>query len=554
MKRGSKGDALSRRNFLRMAAAFTAVSSGTLGASPARRETSGRASLRRRAERHLRRACQIRLEAAQEQRGRGIPQQSNNGDENRYPNKIASFTKTLPHNKLGEVDAPAYQALVDALDSEDLGRLAKLELAGSTRLANPQASYAFSLEGLDPVQTFVAPPPSFASAEIAGEAAELYWQALTRDVPFNEYDTDSLIARASNELSRLTDFRGPKHHGKVTPATLFRGPTASDLVGPYISQFLWKEIVFGPIQLFQKIRTYFADHDYLVTYDEWLNIQNGAAGRKPQLGTHRYVRNGRDLSAYVQTDFSYQAFVNAALILFSMQGTTDATKSYRGAPYDAGNPYRGIRNQSTFVTFGQAHALDLVARVTSAALKACWYHKWLIHRRMRPEEFGGRVHNHKTGAAEYPIHDDLLRSEALEATHGKHGTYLLPQAYPEGCPTHPAYPAGHAAIAGACVTVLKAYFDESFPIDDPVVASADGLTLTPYRGPELTVGGELNKLAGNVAIGRDTAGVHWRSDGIEGLKLGEEVAISVLRDQRRCYPETFAGWSLTRFDGSRIVV
>src|SRR5436309_532933 len=120
-------------------------------------------------------------------------------------------------------------------------------------------------------------------------------------------------------------------------------------------------------------------------------------------------------------------------------------------------------------------------------------------------------------------------------------------AYPEGSPLHPAYPAGHAAIAGACATVLKAFFQTSFVIPHLVEASADGLVLLPYRGPDLTVGGELNKLASNIALGRDTAGVHWRSDGIEGIKLGEAVAIGILRDLRATYHEDFPGFALTKF-------
>jgi len=116
-------------------------------------------------------------------------------------------------------------------------------------------------------------------------------------------------------------------------------------------------------------------------------------------------------------------------------------------------------------------------------------------------------------------------------------------AYPEGCPTHPAYPAGHATIAGAGITVLKAFFKKAFPIPQPQVATDDGLALVDYSGT-LTVGGELNKLASNIAIGRDMAGVHWRSDGIEGLKLCEAVAISMLTDLRATYQEHFSGFSL----------
>jgi hypothetical protein len=109
-------------------------------------------------------------------------------------------------------------------------------------------------------------------------------------------------------------------------------------------------------------------------------------------------------------------------------------------------------------------------------------------------------------------------------------------------------------IAGACVTALKACLDESHEIPEPVVASADGLTLEPYRGPALTVGGELDKLAGNIAFGRDFAGIHYRSDGSEGLKLGEAVAIAVLEEMHLTGNELFAGFSLRRFDGTRVSV
>jgi hypothetical protein len=132
----------------------------------------------------------------------------------------------------------------------------------------------------------------------------------------------------------------------------------------------------------------------------------------------------------------------------------------------------------------------------------------------------------------------------------KNGTWLLPQGNPEGCPLHPAYPAGHALIAGACTTVLKAFFDETFPVDDPVLVSADGLSVKPYVGPTLTVGGELNKLASNVAFGRNMLGIHWRSDGSEGLRMGEEVALALLAEMRACFAEDFGGFSLTRFDGT----
>jgi len=100
-------------------------------------------------------------------------------------------------------------------------------------------------------------------------------------------------------------------------------------------------------------------------------------------------------------------------------------------------------------------------------------------------------------------------------------------------------------------------FDENFIVANPVVSNPGGRQLVPYRGLDadsLTVGGELNKLASNVAAGRNLAGIHWRSDGVESLKLGEAVALSVLRDQRRTYTEDFASLPFTKFDGTPITV
>jgi hypothetical protein len=109
-------------------------------------------------------------------------------------------------------------------------------------------------------------------------------------------------------------------------------------------------------------------------------------------------------------------------------------------------------------------------------------------------------------------------------------------------------------VAGACVTVLKAWYEETFVLPAPVVASADGQTLLPYSGSALTVGSELNKLATNVAMGRMLEGLHWRSDGIEALKLGEAVASGILADERGTFNESFGGFSLTKFDGTTVTV
>jgi hypothetical protein len=186
-------------------------------------------------------------------------------------------------------------------------------------------------------------------------------------------------------------------------------------------------------------------------------------------------------------------------------------------------------------------------------------------RRLRPEEFGALVHKQLGGVPghtfDYPINQEILRINGtpptvLDQIRAKFSSYLLPQAFPEGSPIHPAYPSGHATIAGACVTILKAFFKEDFPIPKPVQANSTGTNLidaTNFDGSPLTeelkVGNELNKLASNIAIGRDIAGVHWRSDYTQGLLLGEQVAISILKDQEETYLEKYC-ISFHKFDGT----
>lgn len=456
------------------------------------------------------------------------------------------FSKGLPHNELGEVEVNAYKALLFALKSGYPEDFEAVPLGGVTKLANPQAAYAFELVGPDSHHLGIPASPEFSSAQTAGEMAEVYWHTLARDVSFVDYDTSPIIQAAAEDLSRFTDFRGPKMKGEVTSKTLFRGDTPGDLQGPYISQFLWLEIPFGATTVVQKYRTTVAGDDHLTQYEDWLYAQNGLALKTQSRfdPAPRYIRNGRDLGEWVHRDFSCQGPLGAGLILMGF-GPKALSPS---------NPYAYSKTQGGFGTFGSPVIVDFVSRSSRPALLAAWYQKWLKYNRLRPEEFAGRVHNLLSGKAKYPIHSELLNSPVLSSIFNQYHNYLLPLAYPEGCPTHPAYPAGHACIAGAGVTMLKAFFQEDFVIPNPVVASTDGLSLAPYSGPPLTIGGELNKLAANIALGRDFAGVHWRSDGIEGLKLGEAVAIGILQDYSHTYNENFKGFTFTKFDGTKITI
>jgi len=144
----------------------------------------------------------------------------------------------LPHNQLGEVNLNAYRALIRALSTGDPDEFEFIPLGGVAKLVNPQAAYAFNLAGPDSHHLSITPPPALSGAEIASEMAEVYWQALTRDVPYADFDTNPLTLTAASDLSGFSVFLGPKVNGVVTPGTLFRGNVPGALIGPYISQFL----------------------------------------------------------------------------------------------------------------------------------------------------------------------------------------------------------------------------------------------------------------------------------------------------------------------------
>ena len=102
--------------------------------------------------------------------------------------------------------------------------------------------------------------------------------------------------------------------------------------------------------------------------------------------------------------------------------------------------------------------------------------------------------------------------------------------------------------------VLKACFDNQMLLPSCVEPSEDGLSLHPCANYSPLIGDEINKLTANIALGRDWAGIHYRSDSVAGLQLGEEVGISILQDLALTYSESFPGFSFNRFDGTRIHV
>jgi membrane-associated phospholipid phosphatase len=502
---------------------------------------------------------EIRLEAARSEAAIPIPKQITNQNEQNYPNFIGNFSKGLPHNSIGEVNRSAYLSFLNAVSQGTAAAFETVPLGGNVLLVNPLAGLAFDLEGTDSHQLAIPAFPSVSSRKLAAQAVELYWMALCRDLNFTDYGSSPLAQAAAAELSSLPGFTGPRSGGLVTPQTLFRGFTAADVIGPYVSQLLLSPFSYGPYAVNGKMSMYLPGTDYMTDQASWLAVQNGQGpfAQNEVDPVPRYIRNGRDYAMFVHTDplgGLFMSFYNAGMVLFQ-----------NGAPPNPGNPYRDYQKQSSFGTFGVPFFLGMMGEVAARAFKAAWYAKWFVHRALRPEAFGGLVHMTKSGQAHYPLQRDVLNSVAVANIFAQNPhTYFLPQAFPEGSPQHPSYPEGHATMAGACATILKAAFDGSvlyteLPRNGAIVtASPDGTALVPYTGSDagqITVNGEINKLASNIGQARDFAGIHWRSDADYGMLLGEAVALSILSDQSNNYPgENFKEFTITKFDETTVTV
>jgi hypothetical protein len=495
---------------------------------------------------------EIRIDAANAERAVATPHHPTNGDENRYPDKCGTYTKGLPHDTFGRVDLNAFQSFIAALNSGKPADFEDIILGGARKLTNPQSGLCFDMEGTDSHQFAVPPAPAIASAAYGTELVELYWGSLLRDVPFTQYGSNSLAAQAAQEITGLPDYAGPRDSSnQVTPGLLFRGAFPGETVGPYISQFFIQPTSLGAQPISQQQVTYLPDIDYMFDFGSWLTVQNGGStGHTNQLDPQlRYEHTGRDLAAWTHVDVLYQGYFVAFLVLAGMS-----------APPNPGCPYNDSHTQVGFATFGGPCASGMLGEVAYRALERSWYQKWFVHRRTRPEGGGGlvdRIINGHGSNISCTLNNNLLNSQAVQRSHGKYGSYLLSQAFPEGSPTHPSYPTGHGVVAGACITILKFFFDGNHVIPDPMVPTDDGTHLVSYSGPDagqITVNGELNKLAHNVSFGHGIhAGIHYRSDTDSSMILGEATALSILRDQAQTFNEKFTV-HLTKFDGTTATI
>lgn len=508
------------------------------------------------------------------------------------------------------------------------------KVAGVRAWESQAAGLLLDLEGPDAQSVTMPPAPTLDSDELCAEMAEIYLMALLRDTHFSQFRDESLGEQCAVErdkdchcvetdVDEAIDIMGDldwfntgccdlnddqrgrqRSQAHLTPQTVFRGVAPGDDIGPYLSQFLLignagingcdsaytinnngqfaeSFIAYGALRIDQKTRFAKPCKDYMTTFENWVDVQNGADLRGLELyvanPSQRFITTPRDLATYVHYDALYEAYLNACLILLGM-----------GAPFDPGLPFQApdvFDKQQGFASFGGPHILTLVTEVATRALKAVRHQKFNIHRRLRPEALAGLIDRQKSGGLSADALQELAPVEKIATRLQDVGLlnrvkdynqfqnqaadragdasaagdrYLLPMAFPEGSPMHPSYGAGHATVAGACVTILKAFFDTGWNLVDgagnPIAfePNCDGSELIALNLTEpLTVEGELNKIAANIAIGRDWAGVHYFTDYIESLRMGEQIALGILEEQRLCYNENFT-MTVPLFDGSTV--
>lgn len=570
-------------------------------------------------------ARRIRDDASHFAEHREHPTHQANGDEQRYgaAHYPMNFTKGLDHDETTGLvkEKSHFQEFRNAIDAGRIDAFtSKVPVPRNEprrQWEAPTAGTSFDLQGPDAQSVTMAPAPELCSHELAFEMAEVYELALLRDTPLLAFDQgggpgSGALNASLGRLNALPyaqkkfDRRPRKtdEAGTITRQTAFRGSSPGVEIGPYLSQFLIigsKDqagstdvsdglINFGALSINQKVLTAKSGEDHMQKWDDWLRVQRGYdvnnGGPGQTLGGRRFIYTPRDLATYVHYDALYEAYLNACLLLLDMKAPFDpafANLSGMRDIFDGPGATMVAPNAGGFALYGGPHILTLVTEVATRALKAVRFQKFNNHLRARPEVLAARIEKHETIDCQYPatcgaftklykeIHptvEEICNFNA-GAPNGGDATALLPMAFAEGSPMHPTYGAGHATVAGACVTILKAFFDTgaiyaqkpsgdvgfvtdttgAVPKQFEVIDSGNTLDLRDVENCPLTLEGELNKLAANISIGRNMAGVHFFSDYYDSLRMGEKIALGVLEEQAMCYPTDEFVMSVPTFDG-----
>lgn len=457
------------------------------------------------------------------------------------------FSKGLIHDAKGFAPKEALDALMTVIRSDGEGiEDLKQYLGSSQKLIGLQTCNSYWVLGSDP-HRFSALPGYVQGDSTTNvcEMLEVYEKALHRDISFKTIaaGTSPETQRALATMNAYLDvYRGPK---PITPQSLFRGLGVDELKGPYVSQFLVQPLSLNGASVAQKYPVELDSKDS-IQKAHFLDIQRGIIQGPPNFsGDKKYIYSPRVLGSYVHNDPMYSAYFNAALIMYQ-----------NGFEF----AHSGLSASTAWTDFGAPDGLATLAHAALGALRVAWYNKWYNFLKLRPEMMAYRIEQILEGELTgFPLD---IRGQTVAHVRATQGNALLMLQYPEGSPRHPSFPAGHAVVAGACVTVLKAFMKThtsdgkalAWPLD--ALESLDGSSLSTTDKTGMTIVGELNKLASNIAIGRNMAGVHYRQDGDDGIRVGEAFAIEYLRTKLREYATVQLGleqgWRLQKFNGDFI--
>ena len=169
-----------------------------------------------------------------------------------------------------------------------------------------------------------------------------------------------------------------------------------------------------------------------------------------------YLHDGRGLASYTHDDVLYQAYFIAYLVLSSLN-----------VPLNPGNPYRDSQKPKRLCDIRPARYRGDFDRCGGRGPEGRLVSKMVGPSAASSRSSGGAiVHLAKTGAGgtQGQVSNTALQSQAVHPSFTTNHSYLLSQAFPEGSPTHPAYPTGHGTVGGACITALKFFYDGTYKI------------------------------------------------------------------------------------------
>ena len=243
-----------------------------------------------------------------------------------------------------------------------------------------------------------------------------------------------------------------------------------------------------PIDYTSKFRKYMPWVDYMTNRNEFIRIQNWLNPIDSIIENGAwYIETPRDLIAVVHKDLPQERAINIYFWLIKLWA----------------KPKFGW-----FISNGPIWIADVVNTTVKKAMQQTRYRKYKYNR-IRPEEVAWLFEFRDTltwevkkrvdkNYFEYTTRPEIANSKV------KYGTYLLPQAYPEGSPLHPDYPQWHSTFAVVVQAFINTMFDTEYMIPNYV---ADRWLL--IQSGSISIWNATQLFVDNIAIGRDYAWVHF---------------------------------------------